>query len=74
MISWYDDDVYEGCTCHTGNPPCDYCVNGGWCDEHSSWKYVCGCPMDDEEDDDDDDDWSPPIPKEKNVNWKKEGF
>jgi hypothetical protein len=40
------DSWYEGCTCHTGNPPCGFCTHPGnpigLLETEDAWVYVGG--------------------------------
>ena len=43
--SW-TETVWPGdrsCTCHLGHPPCSFCVEGGYCEEHDCMRNDCGC-------------------------------
>ena len=40
----YGDVQDRGCSCHI-NPPCSYCVDGGYCEKHCSMRIECGCEL-----------------------------
>ena len=45
FVDYYDEFI--GCKCSTSNnPPCTYCENGGWCQEHQEYRHDCGCEWD----------------------------
>jgi hypothetical protein len=53
-IDWddYDEEANRRCTCSTSPmPPCSYCENGGWCQEHEQFRNDCGCEWDEENED-----------------------
>ena len=40
----FEDKSYMCCSCHI-NPPCSYCVDGGYCKEHFCMRIDCGCEV-----------------------------